>query len=115
MVVLALLLLLCPFVSNGQSNFSAIWPEGYDPNEQLYDHHVHLDVSMDYRFTSKHVFPTLHVNISRSSYKCETRYFIDFIKPVTPRTVGPALGRNTSSCANYNNKYIQGNWSLGVT
>ena len=115
MVVLALLLLLCPYVSNGQSNFSAIWPDGYDPTEQLYDHEVHLDVSIDYRFTSKHVFPTLHVNISRSSYECETRYFIDFIKPVTPLFVGPALGRNTSSCANYNNSYEQGNWSLGVT
>ena len=115
MVVLALLLLLCPYVSNGQSNFSAIWPDGYDPTEQLYDHEVHLDVSIDYRFTSKHVFPTLHVNISRSSYECETRYFIDFIKPVTPLFVGPALGRNTSTCANYNNSYEQGNWSLGVT
>lgn len=96
-------------------SFDSIFPPNYDPNEVTYDHYVDLDVSVEYQFSFEHPFPTLHVNISRSFYECDTRYFIDFVEPVTPLIVSSQLGLPTTSCSNYNRSYEVQNWGLGLT
>ena len=100
----------------GENSFDSVYPTGYDPNAFTYDHKVDLDITVDYVLTSEHAFPTLYVNISRSSfYECDTRYFVDFVEPVTPIVVGPELGQSTTPCSNFNQSYTASDWRLGST
>jgi hypothetical protein len=118
MVMLFSYFLVIVFLSRGgygEISFDSVHPNGYDPNKVTYDHKVDLDVTVDYVLTSEHAFPTLHVNISRSFYECDTRYFVDFVEHVTPESVGPQLGQSTTPCSNFNQSYTASDWRLGST